>query len=254
MVRVLQSRRMKILLISDIHGNYPALAALRERYDMCICLGDLVDYGLQPGPCIDWVQANCRYTVRGNHDHSVAQRVTMHGNNGYRWLTMITRPITLSRTTQRQRAFLSGLPLSQYVTIGNTRYLFVHASPRDPLDEYAPADVGFWEPRLHQVEADIICIGHTHHPFTLKVGRRTVINPGSIGQPRDGDPRASCAVIEDGEIRLVRYEYPIEEMIADVDASPLPEEAKVMLRTVYRTAKLLPAQAMATAKPQFEIG
>ena len=77
------------------------------------------------------------------------------------------------------------------MTLDNTRYLLVHATPRDPLDEYALPDVDFWVRRLQNVEADVICVGHTHQPYVLEVGDKLVINPGSVGQPRDGDPRAS---------------------------------------------------------------
>src|SRR5262249_29466232 len=70
-------RPMRILLLADIHGNLPALAAIDERYDVCLCLGDLVDYGLEPTPCIDWVRQKATYAIRGNHDHGVAQNVTV---------------------------------------------------------------------------------------------------------------------------------------------------------------------------------
>src|ERR1700686_3780346 len=85
---------MRILLIADIHGNWPALQAIDEPFDVCLCLGDLVDYGLDPAPCIDWVRRNCLHTVRGNHDHGVCQNVTVSGQNGFRLLTTVTRPIS----------------------------------------------------------------------------------------------------------------------------------------------------------------
>ena len=79
---------MRILLISDIHGNWPALQAVAtETYDVCLCLGDLVDYGLEPAPCIAWVREHARCTVRGNHDHGVAQNVLVNGKVGYKYLS-----------------------------------------------------------------------------------------------------------------------------------------------------------------------
>src|SRR5690242_12291626 len=78
---------MRILLLADIHGNWPALQAIDERYDVCLCLGDLVDYALDPVPCLDWVRQRAQYTVRGNHDHGVAQNVTIAGQNGFKYLT-----------------------------------------------------------------------------------------------------------------------------------------------------------------------
>jgi predicted phosphodiesterase len=112
--------------------------------------------------------------------------------------------------------------------------MLVHGSPRDPLDEYAPADADFWARRLQNIEADVVCVGHTHQPYVLEVGGRLVINPGSVGQPRDGDPRASYAVIEDNKVELKRVEYPVEETVRLVNESTLPDQAKEMLTLVFR--------------------
>src|SRR5205823_6186694 len=68
---------MRILVVADIHGNWPALQALNEPHDLCLCLGDLVDYALEAKPCIDWVRRNAGHTIRGNHDHGMAQDVTV---------------------------------------------------------------------------------------------------------------------------------------------------------------------------------
>src|SRR5437588_2709805 len=95
-----------------------------------------------------------------------------------------------------------------------------------------------WAKRLHDAEADIVCVGHSHMQFNLRAGSSVVINPGSVGNPRDGDPRAAYAVIEGNKVELKRVAYPIEESIARVDASPLPEKAKEMLRECYRYGKL----------------
>ena len=94
---------MRILLVSDIHANRPALEAIREDYDVCLFLGDLVDYCLEPGPCIDWVRANATYSVRGNHDHGAAQKVYVQGLNGFKYLTGVTRPITIARLSEPDR-------------------------------------------------------------------------------------------------------------------------------------------------------
>ncbi len=78
---------MRILSVADIHGNWPALQAINETFDTCLFLGDLVDYGLEPSPCIEWVQEHATYSVRGNHDHGVAQNVKVHGKSGFKYLT-----------------------------------------------------------------------------------------------------------------------------------------------------------------------
>lgn len=227
---------MRILLLADIHANWPALQAVTaEPHDLCICLGDLVDYALDPAPCIAWARDKARYCVRGNHDHGVAQNVPVSGRNGFKYLTTVTRPLTRERLSSADLRFLARLPVSRMATLENTRFLFVHASPRDPLDEYAPADADFWARRLHNVDADVVCVGHTHQPYVLTVGEKLVINPGSVGQPRDGDPRASFALIEDYKVDLRRVEYAIEDTVGTILGSSLPEADKDTLIEVFRT-------------------
>ncbi len=226
---------MRILLLADIHANWAALSAIDEPFDVCLVLGDLVDYGLDPAPCIEWVRQKATYAVRGNHDHGVAQNVRVHGKGGFKYLTGVTRQITQERISAADRRFLGSLPISKRVTLENTRFLMVHATPRDPLDEYTIADVEFWSRRLQDVDANVICVGHTHHPYVLEVGDKLVINPGSVGQPRDGDPRASYAIIENQRVELKRIEYPVEETVKTVWESSLPEPAKAMLADVFRS-------------------
>jgi putative phosphoesterase len=229
---------MRILLVADIHGNWPALEAVaREPHDVCLCLGDLVDYGLEPTPCIDWVREHATHTVRGNHDHGAAQNVLVQGKVGFKYLTGITRPLTREKLRPEDTRYLGRLPVSKTLSINNSRFLLVHASPRDPLDEYAPADVEFWSRRLQNVDVEVVCIGHTHHPYVLEVGDKLVINPGSVGQPRDGDPRASYAVLEDYNVELKRVEYPVEKTVEAIRQSELPESDQEMLCEVFRRGK-----------------
>ena len=230
---------MRILLLADIHGNWPALQAVAaEPHDLCLCLGDLVDYALEPGPCVAWVREHARHTVRGNHDHGAAQNVAVYGRTGYKYLSAVTRPLTRERLAAEELRWLSRLPVTRMTTLDNTRYFLVHATPRDPLDEYAPPDVEFWKRRLQDVDADVVCVGHTHQSYVLEVGDKLVINPGSLGQPRDGDPRASYAVIEDYKVELKRLEYPIEDTVRVIQESGLPEEARETLAAVFRTGEV----------------
>jgi putative phosphoesterase len=226
---------MRILLLSDIHANWPALMAIREPHDLCICLGDLVDYGLQPIPCVEWVEQHVHYCIRGNHDHAVAQRVATNGKNGFKYLTGVTRLVTWEQLQPQHLRFLASLPVSRMVTIAGLRFLLVHATPRDPLDEYAPGDPDFWSRRLQHVAADVVCVGHTHVPYVLQVGSILVINPGSVGQPRDGDPRASYAIWQDGKVELKRAAYPVEDVVKSIETSTLPEPAKRISIEVFRT-------------------
>jgi len=230
---------MRILVIADIHGNWPALQALAEPHDTCLCLGDLVDYGLEPAPCIDWVRQHAHFTVRGNHDHGVAQNVVISARNGFRYLSGTTRALTRERLGSDDQRFLASLPVSQALTLDDTRFLLVHATPRDPLEEYAYPDPEYWARRLQNVDADVVCVGHTHQAYVLQVGDKLVINPGSIGQPRDGDPRACYAVIDDHHVEIKRVEYPVENAVHTIEESQLPDQAKHMLVEVLRNGRAL---------------
>lgn len=225
---------MRILLLADIHANWPALRTVAEEpCDLCIVVGDLVDYGVEPVPCVEWVRENAHYVVRGNHDHGLAQNVPVKGKGGYRYLTSITRPLGREQLDREQIHYLARMPVTRQLTLGETHFLLVHATPRDPLDEYAPPDVQFWERRLQYIDAEVICVGHTHHQYVLQVGDKLVINPGSVGQPRDGDPRAAYAVIEGEHVELKRVEYPVEETIQAIQSSRLSDLAKQHLTEVY---------------------
>ena len=229
---------MRVLVLADIHGNRAALDAIREPFDVCVCAGDLVDYGPEPGPCIDWVRANAAHCVRGNHDHGVAQDVELQGVGGFRYLTAVTRPLSVAAVTPEQRRYLADLPTSRMFTLAGKRFLMVHATPRDPMDEYAPADLNFWKPRLAGLNVDYLLVGHTHQPYTLQVNGTLVVNPGSVGLSRDGDPRAAYAIIDGDEVQLKRIEYPIEETVRAVEALTPDETGRQMLTDVFRTGAL----------------
>ena len=203
---------MKVLVIADVHSNWQALSAIEESFDACLFAGDLVDYGTNPVPCIEWAQKNVTAGVRGNHDHAVAQRVAARGESGYRRLAAATRPLHWDLIDPRRLKYLARLPVTRQIALGEHSFFLVHATPRDPMDEYLLQDEALWRDRLKDVTADFVCIGHSHVPFALEVDGRLVVNPGSVGQPRDGDPRAAYVVIDDGRVEFRRVEY-------DIDAS-----------------------------------
>ncbi len=229
---------MRILVVSDIHANHAALAAIDEPYDFCVCLGDLVDYGPDPLECVRWAMRHARHAIRGNHDHGVAQGVVAPGEVGFRYLTRVTRPHVWGALGPEERRYLLQLPLTCRFSVGGHRFLMVHGTPRDPLDEYVMRDPEVWAKRVQGCDADVVLVGHTHVQFNLKVGNTVVINPGSVGNPRDGDPRAAYALIDGNKVELKRVEYPVEATVARVDASPLPDRAKQMLRESYRVGRI----------------
>jgi len=236
---------MRILVLSDIHGNWPALLAIREEADAVLCIGDIVEYGPQPAACIDWVRMHAHHSVRGNHDHGTAQNVDIQGNAGFRYLTAATRKATIERISNADRRFLADLPTTKMVTLGKLRFFLVHATPRDPLDEYCPGDPKLWEARLANIKADFVCVGHTHMQFCLTAKNTKVLNPGSVGLSRDGDPRARYAIIENGEVELKQLEYPVEDTVKALEAWNIDAKAKAMLTDVYRNGKYVaPASAV----------
>ncbi|WP_010587783.1 metallophosphoesterase family protein [Schlesneria paludicola] len=226
---------MKILVLADIHANWFALQSIRESFDACLFLGDLVEYGVDPIPCIDWVRKNATCSIRGNHDHSVAQRVPPPTGTGFRRLAGATRQLHWDVLRPSHVKYLSQLPVTQNLTLDGLRFHLVHATPRDPMDEYLASDPLGWEKRLESIEADFVCVGHTHIPFHLKLSRCQLLNPGSIGQPRDGDPRAAYAIIQDGHVELKRVDYDVEAAVAQIEQSGLEPELVELASQVLRT-------------------
>lgn len=231
---------MRLLLVADIHSNWAALRSLHESYDAALFLGDLVEYGVEPAPCIEWVRQHCVHAVRGNHDHGAAHGVVASPahNQGFKYLTRATRPLSRERLTESDRRFLAELPLTTLVGLDDLRIMLVHATPHDPLDEFAPPDPDFWAKRLQGIDVDVVCVGHTHRPYALQVNNTLVVNPGSIGLQRDGDPRASYAVLDGGSVELKRFEYPIGEAVRAVEATTLPNDVKYLLAHVYHHGML----------------
>ncbi len=232
---------MRILVVSDIHANWHALEAIDQSFDLCLCLGDLVDYGPDPAPCVRWAMENATYAIRGNHDHGVAQSIPVSGESGFRYLTKASRPSMWDALGPVERRYLLQLPVTQRCMIGGKRFLLVHATPRDPLDEYLLKDSNVWAKRLENVDADIVCVGHTHMQFNIEVNGTLVLNPGSVGLPRDGDPRAAYAIIDDGKIELRRVPYAVERTVERVEAMPWPRRARDIMTHVLRVGRL-PAQ------------
>jgi putative phosphoesterase len=233
---------MRILLIADIHANAAALASVREPHDVCVCLGDIVEYGPDNGPCVEWVRRHAHHAIRGNHDHGAAQNVAVAATGGFKYLTMVSRAATVSRLTASERRYLADLPTSLMLTLGGLRFLFVHASPRDPLDEYVATDPDTWAAHIAGLDVDFVCVGHTHTQFALNAGRTKVVNPGSVGLQRDGDPRAKYAIIEDGKVQLKQVPYNIERTVSEMQQMGLDPKATQMLADVYRHGRLTQAE------------
>lgn len=225
---------MRILLLADIHSNWPALATIDEEFDACFFLGDLVDYATDPVPCMEWVQDHATCWVRGNHDHSVAQRVVIRPTGTFRQISAAMRDHHYQVLSDEHLTWLARMPVTEHITLGDHRFLLVHASPRDPMDEYVGESSEQWKMRLDHVDVDFVCVGHTHIPMQLDVDGMQIINPGSVGQPRDGDPRAAYAIIEDGKVEFRRVEYDIDETLAHMRQSQIDPEIVDQTEQVLR--------------------
>jgi predicted phosphodiesterase len=238
---------MRVLILSDIHGNLAALEAIPARpWDAIVCLGDLVGYGPSPGQVVRWVRANATLTLQGNHDRALADGVPPGCQPRFEWLARATFGLGQRQLSPEDRAYLGALPRQAVRVFDGVRYLFVHATPSDSLYRYIGPERELWLKEVAGVAADVIVVGHSHIQFDLQLNGRRVVNPGSVGQPKDGDPRAAFAILDGGLIHLGRVLYPVEHTIADLEAAGLATEVLAALRSLLQTGRVLP-QTMAPA-------
>ncbi|HJH29490.1 MAG TPA: metallophosphoesterase [Methanosarcinaceae archaeon] len=214
---------MKLLIISDIHGNKEALdAVLKVEHDAIVCLGDLVDYGPAPAECIDRIRQAGIRTIMGNHDNAVAFKVDCECGSTYKQLSVATREYTWEQLDDSHIEYLKGLPADMDMTFKDVIVHFAHGSPRSMYEYIEPEtpDDEILE-MIQNMHADIIIIGHSHVPFVREVGGVTIINPGSVGQSRDNDTRASCAVFDTNTqaVDIIRCEYDIDSVCAQIRES-----------------------------------
>jgi len=194
-------------LISDIHGNAVALRAVLAKLDVMgaeevLCLGDVAGYGPQINECCDLLTERGIRTLMGNHDYYLAfdqPCPRSHTAN----LCLDYQRATI---TPAHKAWLGGNP-SHFDGYPGVR--FVHGGWRDPVDEYLYQLRASY---FSELDGELFVSGHTHVQGLWSVGEKTYCNPGSVGQPRDGDARAAFAVLQDGAVELFRTPYDIDEM------------------------------------------
>lgn len=218
---------MRYLIISDIHGNLPALeTALAEPHDAVICLGDVVGYGPEPSACLQLLHEEPGLlAVRGNHDRAFLDGSDPGCRPSFRWLAQATAGIALAQLTAREHDFLEGWPEWLFLNPAGTPTIAVHATPSDTLYRYLDNDAAEWRQELAPIPVALALVGHTHHQFRLQTGSAEVVNPGSVGQPKDGNPRAAYAVFENGAVALRRAEYPVARTIAALERTGVEARA-----------------------------
>ena len=218
-----------MLLIADIHANSPALlAVLRDagRVEMILHVGDLVDYNPFPGAVISIAKESGIISVMGNHDRDSAQNRPY----GYNPIAEASCHWTYHKLTIQERRYLLSLPEKSEVEISGLRIFFCHGSPRLFLDEYVYAETSdqLFESFLEETSADLVILGHTHIPFVKRLGdSKYVLNPGSVGQPRDRNPMASYMILEimgknEFSVAHRRVRYDIDKVYNSIIASGLP--------------------------------
>lgn len=194
---------MKTAILSDIHANYQALRAVVEhaRTNGCqafLSLGDVVGYGPQPRECIDLLMQIAATNILGNHDGYLVEGETCQ------------RSKVVAKIIEHHRTLVTGTQLEwlaksfSHLVIDDM--MFVHGGPRDHRDQY-----------LYKVSEALIPAGfrwlfsgHTHVQIKVRFAARSYCNPGSVGQPRDGDWRAAYAIVDAGEVHLQRVAYDVD--------------------------------------------
>ena len=241
---------MKILMISDIHANWQALQAVlaKESYDALIFLGDVVDFGPDPKNCVNFLIKSSKarfWGVRGDHDHALAFGSNSNCAEELKKISNITREWGECFLTGEEVGFLRRLPLDRDFSIDGLEFELAHGS--DPYSCILYNFVrGVEEPHTETLERldveekrKFILVGHSHKPFIKIMGNTTILNPGSVGQPRDHDPRASYAVIENGEASIRRAGYDIEKTVKDLERSGMPYEVRGRLISMLVSGSLV---------------
>lgn len=216
---------MLVGVISDIHANRVALEAVladMPDVDALVCAGDVVGYNPWPAECVDALRARDVPTIMGNHDRSV---VTETGYPGNRMADAGVHH-ALDELDDDQLEWLRGLPTERLCFDG--RMKLVHGHPDDPNRYTYP---GLFSATLLEDE-DVLVMGHTHVQAHETFDEGVVMNPGSVGQPRDEDPRAAYSVVDldDLTVEEHRVEYDVEAVVEAVEAAGLPEGTGTRLR------------------------
>jgi putative phosphoesterase len=237
---------MKLLILSDVHGNWAALQSVLDAeadFDQILCLGDLVDYGPEPAGCVAWAiqQSGKSIFIQGNHDWGIAFQKDPRSSPPFRHLTARTQAFSLEVLSEEMLRFLRTLKPTNSFQMFGKHCVACHAAPSDPLFRYLRTAQKDLENEITIAGSpDFLFFGHTHWPLLRRIGRTSLVNPGSVGQPKDGDPRAAYAVWEGGEVELRRVAYPIEDTVEAYTRTPLASSDVKSLIAVLRTGGTLP--------------
>lgn len=230
---------MRIAIISDIHSNLPALESVlakgaEMKIEMWYCLGDIVGYGPFPNECIELIRKHCPVVVKGNHDSGLLGETSVDDFNN---LGQAAIKWTKKQITPENFDYLKQLPLISILD----KITLVHASPAEPEQWTYVFTVRTAQDSFAAFTTDLCFIGHTHVPVIIgedmsintyqplpndsdQPKNRFLINVGSVGQPRDGNPHAAFGVLDtaDWSYELIRVEYDVEKTATSITKAGLP--------------------------------
>lgn len=235
---------MRIAVIADIHGNLPGLQAVladieNRRVERTFCLGDLVGYGPWPNEVVELLRASPVHCVQGNYDQSVGEELMACGcdfsSAEAARVGDISLNWTIDATSDQNKAWLRELPAARRLELAGQRLLLVHGSPRQN-NEYLTADYpeDQLQAFLEEAAADILCCGHTHLPYHRQIGGKHVINAGSAGKPKHGNPNVVYQIVELGArvaVTTVEVPYDFELTASEIEKAGLPPEFASIIRT-----------------------
>jgi predicted phosphodiesterase len=239
---------VKVLIVSDIHANWTALRAVlavEQGCDNVLCLGDLVGYGPQPFECVGWAAAKLQeggWFLQGNHDWSVAYNVEARCSKPYASLAEASRKFTRRVLNNKALSFLAHLPTQLELFLESKRWVACHGMPSDPLFGYLnhnnPQEVRLEVEKVG--DPDYFFFGHTHVPCDIDSNLTHIINPGSVGQPRDENPAAAYAVWENGQTHFRRSGYDTDEIAYAFVSTGLHQRVVKALIAVITSGGFLP--------------
>jgi putative phosphoesterase len=227
-----------VAVITDIHANLPALEAALARIEelgieRVYCGGDLVGYGPHPNEVCALIEDRSIPTIYGNYDYAIARDLE---DCGCAYVTQHDRELgqrsvdwTLAHADRRAKDFMRDLPFDLRFEVGETAIHLVHGSPRK-VNEYLFEDKpdSLYERLAAAEEAGVLVFGHTHKPWVREHGGVVFVNCGSVGKPKDGDPRGAFAILRlEGRevgVTIERVSYDAEAVAVEVAAAGLPGE------------------------------
>jgi predicted phosphodiesterase len=225
---------MRVLIVSDLHANPHALAALPTA-DAVLCAGDLVDYGPDPRSVISWCRSEAKAVAHGNHDRALAFGEDDGVGAAMREASAVTRELQRAVLDRTELEYLRSLPRVAVASIGGVRFAIAHGVAADPR-RYAPlADAAA---SVHDVapDASVVVLGHTHVQGVAAFDGYVAVNPGSAGMSAVGG-QAHFALCIDGEIELGSVPYDVGATLADLAAIALPGNVRAVLGQAFRVGR-----------------